>query len=275
MPQDKRQRQKAGRQFRQEQIRAAQRRRKRRNQIIALVVVVALVALITLLSTLGSGDKTNVAADKSTTSTTKALGQAIDPKCPAADGSSKQSLQFTAAPEMCIDPAKNYVAHVDTTEGAYDIALDTKKTPNTVNNFVFLSRYHYYDETTITRIDNGIDILQTGSPHTETIADPGPGYNIKDEGTGFQYAPGDVVMARSQGPDSGSAQYFLVYGPKAAQLNSQGTYVTFGRISGPGLEVLQKIGGMYEACPPNDQSCMGGRPNRTVRINKIVIEETS
>jgi cyclophilin family peptidyl-prolyl cis-trans isomerase len=270
VPQQKRQRQKAGKQFRQEQIRAAQRRRKRRNQAIAIAVVVAIIGLAAFALSRG-GDETDVATD-GTTSTT-ANTPAVEAKCPPADGSAERALQFKDAPPMCIDPAKKYEAHVSTTEGNYVIALDTAKTPNTVNNFVFLSRYHYYDGDTITRIDNSIEILQTGSPHTGTIADPGPGYNIKDEGTGFQYSEGDVVMARSQGPDSGSAQYFLIYGPKAAALNQQGTYVTFGKVSGDGLGVLKKIGALFEPCPPGDQTCLGGRPSRKVTINKIEIKE--
>jgi cyclophilin family peptidyl-prolyl cis-trans isomerase len=216
--------------------------------------------------------KSNVAANGS--STTVKGTKAVAPNCPKADGSSPRSLKFTGAPKMCIDPAKTYTAHVSTTEGDYDIVLDTKKTPGTANNFVFLSRYHYYDNTTITRIDNSIEILQSGSPHTETISDPGPGYTIKDEGTGFQYSEGDVVMARSQGPDSGAAQYFLVYGPKAAALNGQGTYVTFGKVSGDGLAVFKKIGALYEACPPADQGCLGGRPNHKVTIKTIEIKES-
>jgi cyclophilin family peptidyl-prolyl cis-trans isomerase len=270
VPQEKRQRQKAGKQFRQEQIKAAQRRRKRRNQGILLGIAALLVALVAFLASRGGDDDgTNVAAKDDKAKNAKAVA----PTCPKADGSSPRTLNFKSAPEMCIDPAKTYTAHVSTSDGDYDIALDTAKTPNTVNNFVFLSRYHYYDNTTITRIDNSIEILQSGSPHTETISDPGPGYKIKDEGTGFQYSEGDVVMARSAGPDSGGAQYFLVYGAKAAQLNGQGTYVTFGKVSGDGLAILKKIGALYEACPPADQGCLGGRPSHKVTIKSIEIKE--
>ena len=37
------------------------------------------------------------------------------------------------------------------------------------------------------RTDTSIDIIQGGSPHTQDTSDPGPGYTIKDEGTGFKY----------------------------------------------------------------------------------------
>jgi cyclophilin family peptidyl-prolyl cis-trans isomerase len=270
VPQEKRQRQKAARQARQEQIRQARVRRRRRNQIVVIAVVVALIGLLAYAFSGSGGKKTNVASNGS--STTAPGGKAVAATCPKADGSSPKETKFKSAPSMCIDPAKSYTAHVVTSEGAFDIALDTKKTPKTANNFVFLSRYHYYDSTTVFRIDNSIDILQTGGP-TNSPSDPGPGYTIKDEGKGFQYGEGDVVMARTSAPDSGGSQYFLVYGPQAAQLNSQGTYVTFGKVTGDGLAVLKKIGALYVACPQGDPNCLGGKPSHTVTIQSITIKE--
>ena len=57
-------------------------------------------------------------------------------------------------PPLCIDPDKTYVAKLTTSHGPIEITLDTQKTPNTANNYVVLSRYHYYDGTVITRIDD-------------------------------------------------------------------------------------------------------------------------
>ena len=47
-------------------------------------------------------------------------------------------------------------------------------------------------------------------------------------------------MANRGSPDSGSAQWFVVTGPKAAYLDGYGTYVVFGRIT-DGLDVAQAI----------------------------------
>lgn len=290
MPTDKRQRKKQGRQARLEAIRAQQVREQRRKRLITGVVVAVVAALIVGVFFVGGDDGDEEVATEDTTSTTAGEeGEEGDgpPKgepvpagakleewqCPAADGSSPRTDQFPAEPPpLCIDPAKTYVAKLATTQGDIEVTLDTAKTPNTANNYVVLSRYHYYDGTVITRIDDSIDILQTGSPKTQTISDPGPGYNIKDEGTGFTYAEGDVVMARSQGPDSASSQYFIVTGPKAAALNGQGTYVTFGKITS-GLDVAKKIAGLFQACAEGDQSCLGGAPSELVTIEAIQIEE--
>ena len=52
-----------------------------------------------------------------------------------------------------------------------------------MNNFVTLARWGYYDGTTLFRTDPSIDIIQGGSPHTESASDQGPGYSIADEPT--------------------------------------------------------------------------------------------
>lgn len=203
-----------------------------------------------------------------TTTTTATPGSGTTP-CPAADGSSPRTLTFPASFQMCIDPTKNYSATFDTNQGKIIVALDTKKTPKTVNNFVALARYHYYDTTTIFRTDTSIDIIQGGSPHTNSAGDKGPGYNIDDEGDGFQYSEGDLVMARSEGPNSAGAQFFFATGPKVANLNSQGTYVTFGRTS-QGLDVLKKIIALHTDTGGN----LGGAPRETVTVNSVTITES-
>jgi cyclophilin family peptidyl-prolyl cis-trans isomerase len=293
VPTDKRQRQREGRQARQAELRRAQQRKQQRRRYAIIGVVVLVLFGVFYFATRGSSKKkTNVSANGSSTTaapgaSTTAAAAGGPPKaqpvpagaklttwtCPKADGSSPRTDQFpNTAPPMCIDPAKTYTAHLTTSEGAVDFTLDTKKTPNTANNYVVLALYHYYDGSSIDRIDTSIDILQTGSPKTQNISDPGPGYTIKDEGTGFKYQDGDVVMARSSTPDSGSAQYFFVVGPKASSLNSQGTYVTFGHVT-TGLDVLHKIESLYVACNPSDQSCLGGGPSRVVTISKVTITE--
>ncbi len=183
--------------------------------------------------------------------------------CPKTDGSEKRTTVFAKAPTMCIDAAKSYTATFDTTEGTVVVALDTKNTPNTVNNFVTLSRYKYYDTSFIFRTDVSLDIIQGGGA---TNSDS-PGYNIKDEGTGFAYKAGDLVMARSSAADSGGGQFFFVTGPKASVLDSQGTYVTFGQIT-QGLDVVQAIQALNAG-----EGDLGGAPSRPVKINSVVITE--
>jgi cyclophilin family peptidyl-prolyl cis-trans isomerase len=272
----KRERQKQGRQARIEaarvQGRRSQRKKTVRNFVIVLVVIVAAIFFF-------SRDSGSNKASTSTTAQRAAFTYGSSP-CPAADGSSSKTIDFTDAPQLCIDPNRVYTATFNTTEGNVTVTLDTKTTPGTTNNFVVLARYHYFDGTTLFRTEPSIGIIQGGSPHTNSAADPGPGYDLRDEGFDYatlstdptsgqpvggpyKYAPGDLVMARAPKPNGASAQFFFGVDQNVSNLDKAGVYVKFGTAS-TGLEVLQKILGLHDG---------SGAPSRTVTINTVTIAE--
>ena len=207
---------------------------------------------------------------------------AIPEECPAPDGTSGRRIDFDAPQPDCIDPQARYTAVFDTSEGEMRFELTPDLTPLTVNNFVTLARWGYYDGTLLFRTDPSIDIIQGGSPHTNSPSDPGPGYTILDEpafttdpDTGgpvgpYRYEPGQLVMARSAGFDSAGAQFFITTGPNAALLDSQGVYVVFGQTDQAGLEVAQSIIGLHVA-----GGNLGGAPSRDVVVHAVRIEETT
>lgn len=200
--------------------------------------------------------------------------------CPAPDRSAEPVLSFDGPPPLCIDPGRSYAAVFDTSEGVIRFDLDAAATPGTVNNFVTLARWGYYDDTRLFRTDPSIDIIQGGSPHTNSPSDPGPGYTISDEpdfdsdpDTGqlvgpHRYQPGQLVMARSAGPDSAGAQFFFTTGPNTALLDGQGVYVVFGATDEAGLEVLRSIMALHV-----DTGNLGGEPSRPVTVRSVTIEE--
>ncbi len=220
-------------------------------------------------TTVASSDTTIAVSDTTIASLTPTLsttpGEQIegDTKCPATDGTAVRTTNFSKAPPMCIDAKKTYTATFNTSEGAIEIALDTKKTPKTVNNFVTLSRYKYYDSSFIFRTDPSIDIIQGGG---ESNTDD-PGYTIEDEGNGYKYTEGDIVMARTGEINSAGGQFFIVTGPNASALDSQGTYVVFGKIS-KGLDVAKAIIGLNAG-----SGQLGGAPSRAVKITSVTIAE--
>ena len=65
-----------------------------------------------------------------------------------------------------------------TSQGTMVIALDPLAAPRTVNSFVFLARYHYYDGIVFHRIIPGF-VLQGGDPTGSGSG--GPGYRFEDE----------------------------------------------------------------------------------------------
>ncbi len=190
--------------------------------------------------------------------------------CPPADGSGPTVLDFDGPQPLCLDPAKQYTAVFDTTAGEMRISLDTFSTPVTANNFVVLARHHYYDDTELFRTDPSIGIIQGGAPHTNSPSDPGPGYTIPDEGFGFAYEPGQIVMARTAAPDSASAQFFFAVNENTALLNGQGTYVVFGQMDDDSLAVAEAILASHVDQPDNP---LGGGPEPPVTVNSVTIEE--
>lgn len=280
----KRERQKVGRQIRLEQARAAQARRKRFRRVLYAVVLVAVIfGLLFVLSDDDGGDDVATGATPTTategdTSSTTVFEEEFvygSGECAAADGASERTIDFEDAPQQCIDPARSYTAVFDTSHGTIRVELDTETTPGATNNFVNLARYRYYDDTSVFRTDPSIGIVQGGSPHTQDNSDPGPGYTIPDEGfpddaaltsSGgpFTYEAGDLVYARPGGsPDSSSAQYFFCVTDACANLNSQGIYIEFGRVT-EGLDVLEAMLALDA----------GGAPSEEITVNSVTIEES-
>ena len=117
--------------------------------------------------------------------------------------------QYSAPPEMVIDPSKRYTATISTDNGDIVIELFADKAPRTVNNFVFLARDGYYDGVTFHRVIKGF-MAQGGDP-TGT-GSGGPGYKFADE---FHPAlkhdsPGILSMANA-GPGTNGSQFFITY----------------------------------------------------------------
>jgi peptidylprolyl isomerase len=157
------------------------------------------------------------------------------PQAPAVDGSSPKTQTFSGPPPMCIDPAKNYTATMETSMGTLTIELDPRAAPKTVNSFVFLARYHYYDDIIFHRIIKGF-VCQGGDP-TGT-GRGGPGYKFEDElPKPGQYELGSVAMANA-GPNTNGSQFFLISGRSGMQLPP--AYALFGKIV-KGLDVLDAM----------------------------------
>ena len=180
--------------------------------------------------------------------------------CPPTDGSAERRTEFDSAPEMCIDPTKTYTAVLDTSLGSMTIALDAAAAPQTVNNFVVLARYKYYEGIIFHRIINSF-MCQGGDP-TGT-GRGGPGYKFADElPAPNTYQIGSVAMANA-GPNTNGSQFFLVSGASGVGLPPH--YSLFGQIT-DGLDVLEAMQSV-----PCDRS---DRPDDDVVINSVTITES-
>src|ERR1022692_736563 len=154
---------------------------------------------------------------------------------PNSDGSSEQRQHFTSAPPMIIDTAKTYTATMVTSKGTMEILLDALGAPITVNSFVFLARWHYYDGIIFHRVIPGF-VLQGGDPTGTGTG--GPGYRFADElPKPGRYQVGSLAMANA-GPNTNGSQFFIISGADGASLPPQ--YSLFGAVVSGG-DVVQSI----------------------------------
>ncbi|WP_206796699.1 peptidylprolyl isomerase [Amycolatopsis sp. MtRt-6] len=136
-------------------------------------------------------------------------------------------------------PSKGTVdVRLATTAGDIGLTLDRALAPCTVVNFLSLARQGFYDGTSCHRlsVSTGLQMLQCGDPTGDGTG--GPGYTIRDElFPGLTYGRGVLAMAKTQAPDSGGSQFFLVFG----EITIPPEYTVFGSIDDPGLDVLDRV----------------------------------
>lgn len=179
-------------------------------------------------------------------------------ECPPADGSAPKTQKFDAPPPMCLDLSKRYSAEMVTTKGSMFIALDAIRAPRTVNNFVVLARYHFYEGIFFHRVIAGF-VLQGGDPLGNGTG--GPGYRFEDElPQPGRYEIGSLAMANA-GADTNGSQFFVISGPQGVRLPPQ--YSLFGKVVN-GLEVVAAI----DAIGTSD-----GTPSERVVIERVLISE--
>lgn len=203
-----------------------------------------------------------IVGDPIETTTTQAAVAAPTP-CPEADGSSPRETNFEEAPPMCIDATKTYTATVVTNFGEFTIVLDAVKAPNTVNNFVVLSRYHYFDGISCHRIPLDF-VAQCGDP--SGTGNGGPGYAFADElPAAGEYKIGSVVMANA-GADTNGSQFFIITGQEGVDLPPN--YSLFGQVT-DGLDTT-----IVSIAATADPTKASQAPTTPVTIESITITES-
>ncbi|EMD28365.1 peptidylprolyl isomerase [Amycolatopsis azurea] len=175
----------------------------------------------------------------------------------------KKATPPTAGPT----PASGTAAvTLKTTAGDIGLTLDRALAPCTVANFLSLAHQGYYDGTPCHRLaTSGLQMLQCGDPAGTGMG--GPGYTIPDEVfPEIKYGRGILAMAKTQAPNSGGSQFFMVFGD--AELPPD--YTVFGTISDAGLQVLDKVarGGLDESQGAGDGS---GPPRIPVKFQSVAI----
>jgi cyclophilin family peptidyl-prolyl cis-trans isomerase len=148
---------------------------------------------------------------------------------------------------------------METSMGTITIALEAASAPKTVNNFVFLARWHYYDGIIFHRIIKGF-VCQGGDP--EGSGRGGPGYRFEDElPKPGRYEIGSLAMANA-GPNTNGSQFFIVTADECSWLD--GKHTVFGQVVN-GQDVVDRISAV-------DRDARD-RPSPPVTIDRIELSE--
>jgi cyclophilin family peptidyl-prolyl cis-trans isomerase len=145
--------------------------------------------------------------------------------------------------------AKKTVVVMETSRGTIKIELDGEKAPGTVKNFLQYVDDKFYDGTTFHRViedfmiqgggfkpelknAKNIDDIKAAQKKTR---DP-----IKNEsGNGLSNTRGTIAMARTNDPDSATAQFFINTVDNSGKLDRP-RYCVFGKVI-DGMDVVDKI----------------------------------
>ncbi len=212
------------------------------------VVAAAIVAVILISRSGGSDDNGSAGGDK---------GGALVSTCKPSETETGE-VSFKAPKEVLEEGAKE-TAKVETSEGTFEIELDTKQAPITANSFAFLAEEGFFDGLDFHRIVPEF-VIQGGDPLGNGAG--GPGYTcVEKPPASLKYTKGVVAMAKSEAepPGSSGSQFFVVTG---ADAGLPAEYALLGKITG-GLDVVEKIGKLGT---PSE------KPKHKVTIEKISIE---
>jgi peptidyl-prolyl cis-trans isomerase B (cyclophilin B) len=181
---------------------------------------------------------------------------ALPAGCTEVSAPSPRQVHLGRPTEQLRGPAS---ATVETSCGAFTIALDTSRAPRTASSFAYLARRGAYDETAFHRIIPGF-VVQGGDP-TGT-GSGGPGYSVDEPPPqSLSYTRGIVAMAKSpvEPPGRSGSQFFVV---TATDAGLTPDYALLGRVA-RGFDVVQRIEQLGTA---------SGRPKAPVVIRRVRIE---
>lgn len=134
--------------------------------------------------------------------------------------------RYSAPPQMVIDPSKKYVATFHTGAGDFQVELFAAQAPVTVNNFVFLAREGFYNNTTFHRVIPGF-MAQGGDPTGTGTGDPGYKFNDERGALALKHEGAGILSMANAGANTNGSQFFITYGP-TPHLN--GKHGVFGRV---------------------------------------------
>lgn len=179
------------------------------------------------------------------TGCTKKTGESAPASAPKANHAE------TVSPEK-----EKAVVEVETSLGTIVLELDAKKAPKSVANFLSYVSDGFYNGTIFHRVIDGF-MIQGGGFDAKMVQKPTKAPVVNEASNGLSNGPYTIAMARTNDPNSATAQFFinLVDNKRLDASGGNAGYAVFGKVI-EGKEVVDKIGkvatgssGMFDDVP--------------------------
>lgn len=149
----------------------------------------------------------------------------------------KIALALTATACLAAPALAAEKLHIETSKNcAFDISLRPDLAPKHVAQITKLAKAGFYNGIIFHRVIDGF-MAQTGDP-TGTGMGGSKEPDIAAEFTKEHYARGTVGMARSQDPNSGNSQFFIMFADGGFL---DGQYTVWGNVDEGGMKCVDQI----------------------------------
>ena len=168
-------------------------------------------------------------------------------------------------------PALAQKVRLATSLGDIVVELDKEKAPKTVDNFLQYVKAGHYDGTVFHRVIDNF-MIQGGGMKPDLSEKPTKAPIPLESRSGLTNLRGTLAMARTQDPNSATAQFFINLKDNAFldQANSRdgNGYAVFGKVVA-GMEVVDKI----RAVPTGNKGAHQNVPIEPVTLKKATLEK--
>lgn len=184
------------------------------------------------------------------------------------------ALVLCLGASLALPPAGNAAPQpkvkIETSMGDIVVELNSAKAPKTVSNFLYYVKSGFYKDTIFHRVINGFMIQ--GGGHTADMREKDTTRKpvVNEAANGLKNEPYTIAMARTNDPDSATAQFFINVANNDF-LNHKNTtpsgygYAVFGKVI-QGQDVVDRI----KAVPTGNVGPYQDVPTTPVVIRNIV-----
>lgn len=168
---------------------------------------------------------------------------------------------------LAVAPAFAQKVRLATSAGDIVLELNAEKAPKSVDNFLQYVRAGHYDGVIFHRVIDGF-MIQTGGYRADLSERPTRPPIALEAGNGLSNLRGSIAMARTNDPNSATAQFFINVNDNIRLDQAGGGYAVFGKVI-EGMDVVDQI----RAVPTRAVGMHGNLPEKAITIKKATVEK--